>query len=501
MNITDLILDIDYIYEFVRRTDIVKRIATFHQTEELLQRDLRTYHHLCKKYDIDLDAPTYNLAAKMLDEKDYLGYKTERMYNCGQSWFFDFYKMQTINDLTSINFCMDLMCPLCQKMKQRTRMVRFMPTIMDMVKSFDLYHIALTKPNTDAGNLSASLTNLTKACGKLNLLMSNQKGSNKLRQLLSQYGYAGMLRSVEITFNKDNRGKGEEYHDHLHLIVALRKGLTFDPIHENKFSSSAKNGYRLFNDFEILIQKMWKLTIDNQEVTISAINDLELGYSCTVDKIDLATSAPHQSEITDCEGNTKGLYEVFKYATKAFNDNGEILDYEQIKVLRNALKGRRQVQGSGVFHHLTCDDSVTDQEVAIYKTLIQKLKQVELPEKTSKRLKDVIYDMADPTSRNRYITGKAIHHLEKSNLFDLIKPADEAAYFDTLRKIELEREQRNHEKELAKKLRNQMSQVKRHAEKHNITSRLEVLEYIKHNCPELYAKTTRKEIKSNPVPF
>lgn len=113
-----------------------------------------------------------------------------------------------------------------------------------------------------------------------------------------QYSYIGAIRSLEVTF------KGDNYHPHLHCIFAFKSPLMNYRYIENTFSNSKKNGHRKFTDFEVLLQKIWSLLNNKIKVTKKNIEELELGYSCTVDDIDESSA-----------------YEVFKYMTKVLTKN------------------------------------------------------------------------------------------------------------------------------------------------------------------------------------
>ena len=222
---------------------------------------IKHYERLKKKY------PKVNFARNI-----------EALENCNQIWEMDYYKEQKVKDFKKTNLCKDKFCNNCKNVKQASRLAKFMPMIEEMSKDKYLYHMVLTVPNCKGVELKETIRE--KLFKSFSYLVDYLKLKKKISGLdFEQYGYEGAIRSLEVTYRAD------DYHPHLHCIIALEKPLDDNRYIENTYSKSRKNGYRKFTDFEILIQKIWYLLNNGKRVTKKAIDNLDIGYSCTVDSI------------------------------------------------------------------------------------------------------------------------------------------------------------------------------------------------------------------------
>ena len=136
-----------------------------------------------------------------------------------------------------------------------------------------------------------------------------------------------------------------------------------------------KNGFRKFTDFEILIQKIWYLLNNSERVTKKAIDNLELGYSCTIDSIDESS-----------------MYEVFKYMTKSNSDDDEFMSYENFRVLNYSLKSVRQIQGYGILFNLKDDLNIEQVVDTMYNSIIENLQENENPQECLETPEEVLKD-------------------------------------------------------------------------------------------------------------
>lgn len=287
--------------------------------------------------------------------------------NCNSYWILDHYREQKVKDFKKTNLCKDKFCNNCKKVKQASRLAKFMPIIEETKKDKYLYHLVLTVPNCNGADLKQNIQQIFKSFYNLNRYLNLNL---KIKGLdFSQYGYSGAIRSLEVTF------KRKEYHPHLHCIIALDKPLDANNYISNTYSRSKKNGYRKFTEFEILIQKIWYLLNNNQRVTKKAIEALELGYSCTIDPIDQSS-----------------VYEVFKYMTKTNDENNNILTYNNFKDLYFGLFRVRQIQGYGCFYNVKDDDSIIDQVDDLYDVIISILRAKENPLEVSEAPEDLLLD-------------------------------------------------------------------------------------------------------------
>lgn len=296
-----------------------------------------------------------------------LSNKLDNIANCNSWWLLDVYKEQKIKDFKKTNLCKDKFCNNCKKVKQASRLARFVPQIEKIKEDYNLSLLTLTVPNCNGTNLKDTINKIFKNFNYLNRYLNGTKTIKNLD--FSSYGYQGALRSLEITF------KGDSYHPHIHAVIALDKNFKPDKNLINTYSYSYGKLTRGFSDFEVLIQKIWFLLMNGQKVTYKAIESLEEGYSCTLDSIDESS-----------------YYEVFKYMTKATDEDKNILTYDNFKTLYYALYRVRQIQGYGLFYNFKDDDSIVDEVDDLYNVYINILKTKEDPEEVSQTPKDLLND-------------------------------------------------------------------------------------------------------------
>lgn len=303
----------------------------------------------------------------------------ENISNCNSWWLMDHYKQQKVKDFKKTNLCKDKFCNNCKKVKQASRLAKFMPMIEDLSKDKYLYHMVLTVPNCNGDDLKDVIRD--KIFKSFAYLIDYLKIKKKIKGLdFEQYSYSGAIRSLEVTYRRD------DYHPHLHCIIALEKPLDDNRYIKNTYSRSRKNGYRKFTEFEILIQKIWYLLNTGERVTKKAIDNLELGYSCTIDPIDESS-----------------VYEVFKYMTKATDEKNNILTYQNFKDLYFALYRVRQIQGYGCFYNVKDDDSIIEEVDYFYNKYIEELQKQENPVEVCETPQDLLLD-----NQNLIISRKKI---------------------------------------------------------------------------------------------
>ena len=294
--------------------------------------------------------------------------KIESIENCNQLWEVDHYQEQKIKDFKRTNLCKDKFCNNCKNVKQASRLAKFMPMIEDLAKDKYLYHMVLTVPNCKGSDLNHVIRD--KIFKSFAYLIDYLKLKKKIKGLdLEQYAYQGAIRSLEVTYRVD------DYHPHLHCIIALNEPLDNNRHIVNTYSKSKKNGYRKFTDFEILIQKIWYLLNNGLRVTKRSIDDIDIGYSCTVDPIDESS-----------------VYEVFKYMTKATDEKGNCITYNNFETLYFALFRVRQIQGYGCFYNVKDDDSIIDEADELYDVIVELLRAKENPLAVWQTVEDLLLD-------------------------------------------------------------------------------------------------------------
>ena len=323
---------------------------------------LSYYNRLAKKRDI---LKIYN--------------QSERLDNCNKFWLLDVYEKNKIKDFKKTSRCDDKFCNNCKLVKQAYRLSKFMPVIDFAKLDHELYHLVLTVPNIKSEELRTTIERMNKSFFELNRYFASKK---KIKGIdFSDYGYVGAIRSLEITYNT------RSYHPHFHCIIALKKDVVLPGSNVNKFSftNKDKTKIRYFKDIEILIQKIWYLKFNNIKVTKKAIDNLDIGYSCIMDKVDENTA-----------------YEVFKYATKSNNEKGSLMTYKQFETLYDALANIRQIQGYGMFFGIgdEIDEKLLNEVEEEYQNFISKLKEVpyEAWQSPQELLDDVEYTLVSRNS-------------------------------------------------------------------------------------------------------
>ncbi len=273
----------------------------------------------------------------------------DRMRKCCRYFDIEHYCFQSVKDILRTNACKNRFCDNCQNALAIQRERKFAPVLDDLMKLYDVYHIVFTIPNVYAEELKPSVDKMYKQFAYINRLFS---GDAKIKGIgFYKYGYVGAVRALEIT---KNRIEGT-FHPHFHCLFVLRKGLKLNKgkKHVNRFSfnnpdikkSHHKKVYgepeRYFSDFEILLQKIWRLRYDGIKLTEKNINSIKEGYSVI------------------CE-NASGKYkEVFKYATKGIfkeGDENALGGYHDFLPLFQTLHGRRLIQGYKLLNGFDFED-------------------------------------------------------------------------------------------------------------------------------------------------
>lgn len=329
--------------------------------------------------------------------------KLERLKSCNSLWELDIYRESLVKDFLRTNLCKDKFCNNCKKVKQASRMVKFMPEIKKVSSDYFLSQMVLTVPNVCGAGLRDTIKLLFKAFSCLMEYFSLRK---KIKGVSFDFGYIGAIRSLEVTYKSDS------YHPHLHVLLAHEKDFGGKNL-VNKYSYDFLNGreVRYFNEFEVLIQKLWFTLIEDirkannipsgfktityatklgnfnlqkeiktrrMKITKSRLDKVELGYSCMIDKF-----------------KDDDFLELFKYITKGngseHKDENAIMSYDNFKVLYFALNGVRQIQGYGCFYSIK-DDDITDQVEDYYRTVIDYLQKKETPVSVSQTVQAILED-------------------------------------------------------------------------------------------------------------
>jgi len=337
--------------------------------------------------------------------------KLERLQSCNSIWILDAYHKAKVKDFQKTNLCKDKFCNNCKKLKQSSRQARFMPVIEKYAHDYKMSHMVLTVPNIidDAGDgmkLRKRIKIMFKAFANL---IDYLKGKKKIKGIDFDCGYVGAIRSLEVTYKKNS------YHPHLHVLIAHTDDFgEKTATNAYSFDKYGRKPVRAFNNFEIVIQKLWYLLINDiteleenldtkmrrKKITKKRIDELEIGYSCMID-----------------EFLENDFHELFKYMTKSDGidqkeNNGEssIMSYLNFKTLNFALASLRQIQGYGVFFNIADDDGLLETVMEVYEEIISMLREKEKPEPVSETVQALLAD-------NEYmvISKKRLYKILNSN--------------------------------------------------------------------------------------
>jgi plasmid rolling circle replication initiator protein Rep len=321
--------------------------------------------------------------------------KLERLQSCNNIWELDLYKQSRVKDFIKTNLCKDKFCNNCKKVKQASRMAKFMPEINRVGQKHTLSQMVLTIPNVnDAGEgveLRKSIKTIFKA---FTSLIEYLKLKKKIKGISFDIGYVGAIRSLEVTY------KNNEYHPHLHVLIA--HSFSVDEaknINKYSYDKFGNRSVRYFSDFEILIQKLWYLLINDikafesglenkkrrAKITKKRLEEIEIGYSCMMDQF-----------------AEDDFLELFKYMTKGdgtdHKDKEEgsssIMTYGNFKTLYYALNGVRQIQGYGEFFRVEDNEELFEGVEETYENIINELKKKEEPE----QIKETVQALANDTN-------------------------------------------------------------------------------------------------------
>jgi plasmid rolling circle replication initiator protein Rep len=393
MDNLDIKLLIPFIVDILDRTRENGRIGSYYERLRFEHLSKREYQDFREK----------SLFPEQIAKGHFVYTRAADVASCGKSHIYETYALQHVKDLKSIKFCHDKMCPVCQKQKALSRVLKFAPVLNAVAQEYDLYNITLTIPNCSADELDTMCDKMFKV---FPYLVRYFLGRAKIKGLdFLQYGCTGAFRALEITYKYNRRSVGQEYHPHLHGMLALRKGLILDKTETNKFSKSFKSDKpTLFSNLEITIQKIWYLLMNDQIVNLKNISAIPLGYSCTID--------PIENQNDDATSTNSGYYEVFKYCCKSFGENNESLRFDQFKPLVLTLHRRRCIQGYGCFYNIHDDDAIDKSFIAIRDIIKRYLCELEMPHDSVDHINAVLEDLCADVPEYTYLNMKSIYHLD-----------------------------------------------------------------------------------------
>ncbi|MCL2556796.1 MAG: protein rep [Firmicutes bacterium] len=369
----------------------------------------------------------------------YIYKKPVDIAHCSFTMLNNTFEHQKTKVLKGIPRCGYKFCLNCIKARQLTRILRFRPALDAAMQDYDLYHMVLTVPNCFGHELNSKLGQLHEAFTRLTKMLLVNK---KPRKEFVEYGCVAALRSSEITVEVKQSKYGrifDDYHPHLHVILALKTNLilTKDKVHK-RYSFKQKDGKRVldrhFCDFELLLQKVWFLIINNKKFNNKNLKDYSFndgtikkttvkdGYSVTLDPVD-----------------EDSYYEVFKYAVKMFTKDSDPFTLIQQKTLDEALHGRRTMQGYGLWYGLKCDDEIDESHHEAKEIIEAFLRKHEEPTETADKTLDVFKDLEDGF-KYTYLNFKNIYNIGNEDLARIVnEPLADKELLEALEKMRNER--------------------------------------------------------------
>lgn len=315
------------------------------------------YNKLISKFYFLYEMEQANLneqGKKIFVKPETLANKRERLDNCNSLWLLDLFEENKVKNFQKTNLCRDKFCHNCKKVKQSQRMSRYIPELEKYQDN--LYHLILTVPNVIGEDLAKTIKKMSLSFRKLMYYIRGERVISGF-EFLSEIGYLGAVRSLEVTF------KGDYYHPHYHVAL-VADNINLDKKYINDYSYNYGELKNYFSKIEILIQKLWFLIWNDSRITKENINNLELGYSCKLDKF-----------------KENEYQELFKYLVKGTDENENSLTYENFKILYKSLHRIKQIQGYGCLYKI--DDNI-DEELfdELYNEYIEDLYKKENPLKT-----------------------------------------------------------------------------------------------------------------------
>lgn len=305
------------------------------------------------------------------DYKNTLNNKIYNMNKCNEFWLLEKFDIKKEKHLLNQNLCRDKFCSNCKKVVQSARMAKY----NDELKTYKdrLYHLTLTVPNVKGSDLKSTVKHMQKS---FKYLIEYIRGSRKTKDIdFSSWGYEGAVRSLEVTFNNT---KEFSYHPHYHIAIVFNDDVISKKDIINKYSYDFYQNppmlETIFSKEEILIQKIWYLLINEIRVNKKNIDQLDIGYSCSMDKFEEDKYA-----------------ELFKYMTKEKDEDGQVLTYDNFRNLYYGLYRVKQIQGYGCLYKIKEDVNLEKFE-DMYKEYLEVLREKEKSSRVLETPEDLLLD-------------------------------------------------------------------------------------------------------------
>lgn len=408
LDIENLTIKNDQLFDIQKNIEYNKKIIQYYKRLLFNSRYVNSpsYRKEAVKFD-KYDASSIDWNEHYQEKIVTMENKISNIMNCNSLWLLDVYDIQKRKVLMKTNLCHDRFCHNCKKVKQATMMQRFIPEI-EKFKKYDLYHLTLTVPNVGGYDLRYMVDVMAKSFARLIDFFNIKKKKRISGVDFSKYGYMGAVRSLEVTYNKN------EFHPHYHVLLVLNYKDT-EKVHVNDFSKKFGKVVNKFSDLEILIQKLWYLLIKQEKIKsnfaikIENVENSKLSSSkkdtklYNLDKLlreEIRKNTINKNVIDNLDRGYSctmflfkedNYFELFKYMTKVKTDEKEVFNYQSFVHLYFELKGVRQIQGYGCLFRIG-DKDLKDEVDIVFQTFEAYLQLIELPRKSSETTRDLAFE-------------------------------------------------------------------------------------------------------------
>nr|WP_275900829.1 protein rep [Paenibacillus periandrae] len=184
-----------------------------------------------------------------------------------------------------------------------------------------------------------------------------------------------ILNEKEFVEEKYQEGEIVKYRviDPIEYINANTLSVFVNKLKANMIRSDIDMNEFLKEKFEYSVDFVYE--IYKRKVTKTTIDQMEIGYSCTL----------------DIPRTDKDYIEIFKYLTKSTSGEGkggEPITYWQFKTLWFALHRCRQIQGYGCLFDVDDNEEITEEDVELSRKMLQIINE-ESPIQTRETLKEI----------------------------------------------------------------------------------------------------------------
>lgn len=237
--------------------------------------------------------------------------RAERMAHCADT--IHFYKCPKCGkyEITTMERCRDKMCPLCNWILARQRLINMVEVLNKIEESgkYNFFFLTLTIRNVKPTEINEALKSMAKAWDKM------------MKRRAVRTNLKGWARSTEITYNNITH----TVHPHYHVILIYEKGTS--NILDGSFFKPA-----------------WKET-------------LQITYDPIIDFRPIKAKNGDEEEQAKIYG---AVLETFKYCTKS----NDLIDMplSEFQALVNGINNKRMVSFGGLIKQIRRELNIKDEE-------------------------------------------------------------------------------------------------------------------------------------------